>query len=157
MTDDFYQKALESYAGQRYALQGEAYRAGDMAAVKAFADEAHEEIIKKYGQPPTEEDWELAKEEVDQMGFPNEVGVERGTSSHQASRTETHTLKNYEIQLPRVRGCELIAYYGVCPTCNKVWHKSLTLFCSHHPTRNATSYTREFLKKGKPVEEVGNG
>ncbi len=43
--DDYYAKARESYAAQRFFLQRDALRAGDIAAVKAFAEEARQELL----------------------------------------------------------------------------------------------------------------
>lgn len=155
--DDFYSKARESYAGQRFALQREAFKAGDMAAVKAFADEAHEEIATKEAQTASIT-WEKAKEILDTMPEPSEqeTAYVKGTNggSHEADRfgKKQHSLIGFKHDF-KIGKYEARFNWSVCPDCKKVWSKSLVVFNNEENV----CYEKEIIKKGKFVEEGDNG
>ena len=132
---------------QRFYLQREALKKGDLATVRRIAQEAREEIQKRRGISKPG-DWELAKVDVEKMVFPNEVGQQKNSSgSHFIDKTTSHQVISYELTFPPLRGYELIGYYDFCPTCRKVRNKGFQLFNN----QLNVVYIRELMKHGEIV------
>lgn len=134
-----------SIAAQRHALLMAAFKKGDMATVRKLSQEAHEERIRKYGAPG---DWEAAKADVEKMAFPNEVGVEKSRGNHSIDKNTSHQTINYELQMPYVRGYELIGAYDFCPECKRIRNERFLLF-NNQPS---VVYEKWFIKHGEIVE-----
>ncbi len=122
-----------------------AFKKGDMATVRKLSQEAHEERIKKYGVVG---DWEAAKADVEKMAFPNEVGVEKNRGSHSIDKNTSHQTINYELQLPYVRGYELIGAYDFCLECKRIRNERFLLFNN----QKGVVYEKWFIKHGEIVE-----
>lgn len=93
--------------------------------------------------------WEMAKDELDCLDFPTDVGKEIDRSeTHTVGKTQ-HALKSYESYLVPIRGFSVKAHYNYCPTCGEIRNKKLVIF--NNDIGAGVCFIKDFIKHGRII------
>ncbi len=126
-----------------FSLQGEAWKAGDMNAVKEMGEVARSRI--KF---PDQNEWQHAKNIIDGMEFPAEKDfTETFSAETHDQKKGTHVLQTYKHWFD-VLGFEAEAKYNICKKCNETRNSVIRIYNN----KLGVVYEKWFKWQGENVE-----